>query len=136
MSMTKSLLLAVSAPLIALSCGLGAIAQDDISFNLSAIVQSSCNVENVEALTNAPGSILRVTTICNSPSFTLNFGGVENLNVSTAQSAQNEDNNIILSSDVVQISPARPGVQTVDIAFGNELNELSDLTIDVFANQF
>lgn len=134
MNLSKTLLFAVSAPLIALVSPLCAFAQDDLSFELAAFVANSCDVGNVEALTNAPGAKLRVTTICNSSSFTLNFGGVENLNVFTVQSAQNAGDNILVSSYAVQISPARPGVQIVDIAFGNKLNELTDLTIDVLGD--
>jgi hypothetical protein len=108
-----------------------ATADDHADVSLNATVLAQCELSDVEALPNASGTRLRVTTVCNAPSFTLEFAGVPGLDVTDARPGQNVGKEITIFSNGVRVSPAGPGYQMVEIDLVNDATTLFGLLVDI-----
>ncbi|RIJ17208.1 hypothetical protein D1227_08545 [Henriciella mobilis] len=124
----------VFALLMASSASAAAMAQDDLTLSLGAVVPTRCVVANVEPLPSASGSQLRVETACNANSFMLTLDGVPNLDVSAVRPFQNAGQTPSVSPAGIEVSPDRPGVQIIEIDFTNDPADLASLAIGVEAS--
>ena len=128
MRLMKSVSCSIAALLM-----LPALAQGESSgqLNLNAQVAAQCGISNLSSSSTPAGSELRVYTACNTTSFTLEFSGVENIQLSSVGAVQNINDSVSLSSQSVRLNTARPGGQIVDLRFDNSPAELSGLIVSI-----
>jgi len=99
--------------------------------DIRASIAAHCDIGELQALETSTGSAVRVSTICNTTSYTLEFSGVSDLRLASASGVQNIGDGLALGSSSIRVEPRLPGAQIVDIAFENSLEELASLTVNL-----
>lgn len=133
MKLTASLRLVAMTALVSPVLALTSAAEESISLGFQASVPTSCEIGDVEVLPGQQGSTVRIATVCNALSFTLNFEGVPDLGIGTARAGVNAQSDILVLADGVIVNAARPGYQIVEIDLANDPASLDQLAIDVVA---
>lgn len=104
---------------------------DTIRIEVRANVTSICQLGNVDALETDAGSQLRIVTSCNSDRFFVNLNGVNNLDIIDASSSGRASGIVTPLSNGVQVQPRLPGGQIITINLGNDVSEISSLSVSV-----